>query len=174
MDQQTAVGPCLRLLQCMTCKSVEELPDFEGLPEDDVVLQELDLKHGGATEMPHHRALLRVERAHWADRNIRMTIHKQMWVDTTGFVPEYYHTKNTLQEDAAKCFTAHRRAVPCIDFQDRSKRLGNPAARDRAKLSKEARHDFTGGGPKLFLCNFCVVQQAVDAKKLEQNPNHQF
>lgn len=170
----TTTGPCIRLLQCWDCKSVEELPDFVGLPEDDHILQHLDLKHGGDSQMPHHRALMRVEKAHWEDRSIRRQIHKQMWADAKGFVPEYYHAKDTMVEDALKCFVAHRRSIPCIDYQDRSKRIGNPAAGLRKKLSRETGQDFTGGGPKIFLCSFCVVQGAVDQAKLKINPNHQF
>jgi hypothetical protein len=174
MDTTVKTGPCLRLLQCWDCKSVEELPDFTGLPEDDVILQYADEKHGGQTQQPHTRTLMRVEKAHWEDRTIRMQIHRQMWADTKGFVPEYYHTKSTMQEDAAKCFAAHRRSVPCIDYQDSSKRLGNPAASARRQLSRETGQDFTGGGPKIYLCSFCPVQQAVDQAKLNANANHQF
>lgn len=164
----------VRLLQCWVCKTVEEIPDFEGLPEDDHVLQYVDEKHGGETQQPHHRALLRVEKAHWENRQIRRRIHTQMWADTKGFVPEYYAVRDTLREDAGKCFAAHRRQVPCIDYQDRSKRLGNPAARMRKELSKEMKRDFTGGGPKVFLCSYCPVQGYVDRAKLELNPAHQF
>ena len=164
----------VRLLQCFSCRSVEVLPDFVGLPEDDVFLQYVDEKHGGLTEMPHHRALHRVEKRHWDDRTTQRQIHTQMWADTKGFVPEYYAIKNTLQEDAAKCFAKHKRSIPCIDYQDRSKRIGNPAAGLRRALSKETRRDFNSGGPKVFLCNFCAYQQVVDAKKLELNPNHKY
>ena len=164
----------VRLLQCFECKSVETFPDFEGLPEDDHVLQYIDEKHGGQTQQPHHRALLRVEKAHWEDRGIRRKIHQQMWAETKGFVPEYYSERDTLVEDAQKCFKAHHRSVPCIDYQDRSKRLGNPAARLRRELSKELRHDVTGGGPKVFLCNYCPIQTYVDRMKLEANPLHTY
>lgn len=164
----------VRLLQCWTCKTVEEMPDFEGLPEHDHVLQYIDEKHGGQTEQPHHRAILRVEKAHWDDRKVRKQIHAQMWADTKGFVPEYYAVRDTLREDASKCFAAHRRSVPCIDYQDRSKRLGNPASGMRKALSKEFKRDFTGGGPKVFLCNYCPVQGYVDRAKLDVNPAHQF
>jgi hypothetical protein len=153
---------------------MEELPDFEGLPEHDVTLQYIDERHGGQTQMPHTRALHRVEKRFWDDRGVRRQIVEGMWKSTSGFVPEYYHTKDTLVEDAQKCFIAHRRSVPCIDYQDRSKRIGNPAAGDRKALSKDTRRDFTGGGPKVFLCNFCPIQTHVDRMKLELNSAHQY
>lgn len=164
----------VRLLQCMTCKSVEQMPDFEGMPEDDHLLQYIDEKHGGQTEQPHHRALHRINKTHWDDRAIRKQIHTQMWADTKGFVPEYYAIKDTLLEDAQKCFSSHKRSVPCIDYQDRSKRLGNPAAGLRRQLSRELRRDLTGGGPKVFLCSFCPVQGYVDRAKLDLNPAHNY
>ncbi len=155
----------IRILQCLTCKSMEELPDYAGPPEDDVILQHLLVPHGGETETPHHGAMHRVDAKHWENRRIRQQIVTQMWASTKGFVPEYYHTRNTLLEEANKCFAKHRRSIPCIDYQDRGKRLGNPAARERKALSKDTRRDFTGGGPKVFLCNFCPVQSIVDQKK---------
>jgi hypothetical protein len=53
---------------------------------------------------------------------------------------------------------------------DHSKRLGNPAARDRKKLAKDLRRDVgdLGPGPRVFLCQFCPIQTMVDAKKREQ------
>lgn len=164
----------VRILQCFTCKTMEEVPDFVGLPDDDVFLQHIDEAHGGHTEQPHHRALHRVESKHWENRRVRKQIVEQMWAGTKGFVPEYYATRNTLLEDAGKCFSKHHRQVPCLDYQDPSKRLGNPARRDRQRLAKELRRDVPGGGPKVFLCNFCPVQTHVDQMKLALNAQHTF
>jgi hypothetical protein len=74
----------------------------------------------------------------------------------TGFDPQYYEDKNTYVEDAAKCFTAHRRQIPCIDWHSDKKRIGNPT-----KLGWEA-------GPKVYLCDFCVVRSSVDTEKRHQ------
>lgn len=153
---------------------MEELVDFVGLPEHDAVLQYADERHGGNTEQPHTRALMRVERDQWADRAVRKQIVAQMWAQEKGFVPEYYAVRDTMREDAAKCFAKHHRAVPCLDYQDASKRIGNPAAADRAALSKATKRDLRGGGPKVYICNFCVVQTFVDRAKLDANSTHQF
>lgn len=166
----------IRLLQCMTCRSLEELPDFTGRPEDDVLLHYVDENHGGHTDNPHDRALHRVEDKHWRDPAIRRQITREMWRDTKGFVPAYYDTRNTLLEDAAKCFKKHHFSVPCLDYQDPSKRIGNPASRLRKQVAKEMRRDASdfGPGPKVFLCNFCPVQSHVDRMKLAIDPSHKF
>lgn len=165
----------IRLLRCSDCKTLEELPDFTGNTEDDLTLIYLDERHGGLTETPHTRALLRVERKHWEDKKIRAELHKRIWDGVTGFVPEYYATKDTLKDDAVKCFIRHRRSVPCIDFQEPSKRIGNPAAGLRKWLSKETRNENVAkAGPKLYLCNFCVIQTYVDAAKLKADPDHKY
>lgn len=167
----------IRVLQCWDCRSMEELADFQGLPEHDHVLQHIDERHGGQSAQPHNRALHRVGKEHWDDRAVRKQIVKQMWASTTGFVPEYYHTRDTMHEDAAKCFAKHHRQVPCLDYQDSSKRLGNPAWRDRLRLTKELRRDVgdLGPGPKVYLCNFCPIQTYVDRAKHDHSKGqHQY
>ena len=47
-------GPKIRLLYCYNCKTIEELPDFEGNPDDDVFLELLIEKHNSAG-IPHAR-----------------------------------------------------------------------------------------------------------------------
>lgn len=167
---------CVRVLQCFNCKSMEVLPDFIGPPEHDMVLQHVLVPHGGETENPHHGALHRVERKYWEDINVRKSIVERLWENTSGFRPSYYDYKDTLQDDAIKCFSKHKRQVPCLDYQDGSKRLGNPARGLRKWLAREVRRDVQDlpEAPKVFLCNFCPVQQHVDRMKLAQNIGHQY
>lgn len=176
-DQAAAskpLGEQLRILQCFQCKTMEELPDYppEANPADDVTLHYLDEKHGGRTEMPHHRTLLRVEKRVWEDRKARRQIVEQAWETEKGFKPSYYDIKNTLQEDAVKCHVAHRRQVPCIDWRDSSKRLTAPTAAARQKLAAELPRSFGGdrdrlakGAPTQFLCDYCPVAVAVEYAK---------
>jgi len=166
------MGPQLRLLQCWDCKTVEELPDFEGHPDNDVTLHYVDEKHGGRTEQPHYRTLHRVEQRVWEDRAAKRQLIEGMWKDTTGFTPSYYDVKNTLQEDAVKCHIAHHRSVPCLDYRDSSKRLTNPTRSMRERLAKDMPRSFHGdrdaiakGGPVTYLCDYCPVRVAVDYAK---------
>lgn len=168
------IGECVRLLQCFECKTLEEFPDFPatGNPNDDSTLHYVDEKHGGHSEMPHHRAVHRVERRVWDDRPARRQIVDQMWTDVKGFTPSYYDIKNNLMEDAVKCHVAHNRQVPCIDFKDGSKRLSNPTRSMRERLARDMPRSFGGdrdaiakGGPTQYLCDFCPVKVAVDFAK---------
>lgn len=166
------LGPQLRVLQCFECKTMEELPDFEGNPADDVTLHYLDQKHGGSSQQPHHRTLLRVEQRVWEDRNAKKQIVEQAWTAEKGFKPSYYDIKDTLKEDAVNCHRAHQRQVPCIDWHDSTKKLTSPTSRDRAKLAAELPRSFGGdrdaiakGAPVQYLCDFCPVAVAVEHAK---------
>lgn len=168
-------GPKLRILQCFTCQTLEELPDYprDGIPEDDAFLHYLDEKHGGMTQQPHHRALLDVSERHWKNDRTRAQMVEQMWSKESGFKPEWYARRDTLTEDALKCFAKHNRQVPCIDWMDSSKRIGNPEAKDRSLLAKALKRTVQdiGPGPQIFLCNFCPCCSHVNNKKWESaNP----
>lgn len=165
------LGEQIRILQCFACKTMEELPDFppDANPVDDVTLHYVDEKHGGRSEQPHHRTLLRVEKRVWEDRKARRQIVDQAWSEEKGFKPSYYDVKLTLQDDAVKCHIAHQRQVPCIDYRDSTKRLTAPTAAARQALAKEMPRSFGGdrdriakGAPIQYLCSFCPVQVAVE------------
>jgi hypothetical protein len=160
--------PFLRVLQCFECKSMEVMPDYDPAlpPAFDAVLHEIDKRHGGDTETPHYRTIERISEKAWENMPLRRQMVKQMWSETTGFTPAYYDARDTLKDDAVKCFQQHHRQVPCIDYQDSSKRLGNPAAADRARLAREMRdEDIKHSAIRIYLCNFCPVQVKVDQMK---------
>jgi hypothetical protein len=150
-----AEGRQIRLLRCTQCKTLEELPDYQGDPHNDVVLDELVERH--RRRHPHDDApanfLLRVSEEMWNNPAKKKAIHKQIWADLEkdkGFVPEYYDTKNTLHEDAVKCFERHSRSIPCIDWHAHDKRIGNP--------TKEGWRE---GRVKVYVCDFCPVAAKV-------------
>jgi hypothetical protein len=163
--------PQVRVLQCFDCKSVEVIPDYPPLanPDHDVHLHYADEPHGGHTETPHTRALHRVPSVVWDDLKMRRGVVKDMWATTSGFKPEYYDVKDTFKDDAAKCFTAHQRHVPCLDYMDSSKRIQPPTRSAREPLAKDMPRSFGGdrdaiamGGPTHYLCFFCPVQATVE------------
>lgn len=153
-------GPQIRLLRCTRCKTLEELPDFRGRPEDDVALDHLVMVH--QQRHPFHEDkdafLLRVNEELWRRR--KKELHRKIWEDVKqegGFVPEYYATRDTFKEDAVKCHIQHNRQVPCIDWRVDRKRLGNP--------TKEGWRE---GRVKVYLCDYCPVRTFVEAKAREQ------
>ena len=146
----------IRLLKCNTCVTTEELPDFKGPAEYDVLLEALVQKHRFPDGNEHLGQLLRIEKKYWDSPKIRKEILEKMWTGHTGFDPEFYASKNTFQDDAMKCFNKHNRPDQgCIDWKIDRVRLGNPT-----KLGWET-------GPKVYLCDFCPVRAHVARKQQE-------
>lgn len=149
----------VRLLQCLTCKTLEELPDYQGDPRGDFLLQALVKPHRFPDGNEHFGQLHRVEKKHWDVPSTRESIEAQIREKSghTGFDTEYYATKNTFQADAHSCWRAHNRNPGCSDYKTSSKRLtpGTAAERKAAGLPRY-------NSPKdVFLCNFCPVHSLV-------------
>ena len=158
-DTGTEYGaPFIRLLRCTHCRTLEELPDYQGDPRDDVLLDHLVMEHNRLHPNNDEKDafLLRVSEAAWKNPKTRRPIHDKIWEDLKnkgllgGFVPEYYASKNTFVEDANKCFIQHNKQVPCIDWHADRKRIGNP--------TKEG---WQRGEVKVYLCDFCPVASKV-------------
>lgn len=156
----------MRLLLCHDCKTLEEVPDFDGPPELDVLLQDLTERHRFDGREPHRGQLMRIKPEDWENRKTREAIIAEVWnkAGYTGMEPEFYATKNTFQEDAAKCFNKHNRPQDgCIDYCIPSKKLGNSTlTREEQKISKDAGFKPRGA---VYLCYFCPVQANYVQKK---------
>ncbi len=148
--------PYKRLLVCYTCKSIEELPPFEGPVEHDVLLNISVERHGDT----HKGRLFNVSLLHWESETMRAEIVKQIWGGSTGldvFGTDFYNTKNQFQEDALECYTKHLRPKEgCTEFRQEHKRLlpGTDKARKDLGLEPVGK----SAGPKVFLCDFCPVR----------------
>lgn len=142
-----------RLLLCHTCKSIEELPDYQGPAEHDVLLDDAVGRHRFPNGLEHIGKLAQVDTKDWDDNAKRAAILEQIKTaveKSTGMPSEWYETKNTYQADALKCYSQHHRPTEgCIDYCDSGKRLGNPT-----RAGWEA-------GPRVFLCHFCPVETWV-------------
>lgn len=147
------MGVNVRLLICHSCRTVDELPDFHGRPEDDVLLDDLIQRHRFPDGNEHMGKLALVEEAVWHDPYKRQAVLEQIKKaveKSTGFPSEWYATRDTYREDAMRCYKQHSRPKQgCIDYCDSDKRLGNPT-----RAGWEA-------GPRVFLCNFCPVETYV-------------
>jgi hypothetical protein len=138
----------IRLLACKDCRVIEELPFFEGDPEDDVFLEHALLPHRFPNGEPHIGRLFDIEERYWRNPTTQQEVVKRIHDATsTGLDTEFYATKNTFAEDALKCYDLHNRPKEgCIDYRDSRKRLGNPTKRGWQT------------GPKVYLCDFCPVK----------------
>jgi len=156
----------IRLLVCRDCKSIEELPDYEGRPSDDLLLNISVEKH--QRPQPHTGNLLKFPLRYWVVPKIREEIIKQINVGSTGlavFGTNFNNVKMTFHEDAMKCFGEHNRPKgQCSDYKSEKKRLKPGTDKERRELGlgrAEAR------GPKVYLCDFCPVK-SYNMKKFNQ------
>lgn len=153
-------GPKIRLLICLDCNNIEELPDYQGHPDDDYLLQlAVEERHTDRLTGAQHRGhLADVEIRHWSNAETRKQIIKQIWAGSKGLSevdPDFYDTKSQYQADAMKCFAEHLRPKgQCPDYMSDSKKLvpktkalrmevGLPDPKDAVNLPK--------------LCQFCPV-----------------
>ena len=169
-------GPKIRLLYCYNCKTIEELPDFEGNPDDDVLLQVLVEKHESAG-VPHTGFLAKIGAKTYSRPEVKKQVIENLRNKVGGGLadidPDYYTTKATFYDDAMKCYNEHRRPKEdCGDWRSKNKRL---VPKNTAELRKEAglMSAAKSAGTNVFLCDFCpvkthyVTQQRKAAKLYE-------
>lgn len=148
--------PYVRLLVCYTCKSIEEIPAFQGPVEHDVLLTISVERHGEN----HKGRLFNVSVLHWESETMKKEIIKQVWGGSTGldvFGTNFYDTKNNFQADAMTCFTQHLRPkADCPEFRSDKKRLLPGTDKERKDLGLAPVKE--SNGPKVFLCDFCPVR----------------
>ncbi len=159
-DNPFAHVPHLRVLHCRTCGSLEELPDWEGRPEDDDLLNILVGKHGAS----HEGQLYRVPIGFWIQDEYKRKIIDQLKGGSKGlaaFDEGFYDTRNTFQEDAMKCYDLHLRPKgACSDWHSERKKLVPDTKADR----KDAGLADRPVGPTTYLCSFCPVRSFMERK----------
>lgn len=159
-------GPVIRLLFCLVCKTLEELPMHHGPAETDTLLEISVEKHVFPSGEPHKGKLFVVPVKIWADpKNKKAVIDQLKGGGSEGLAeidPDYYDTKMTFHEDAMNCWNSHNRpgdkAIGCSDYQDESKRLLPNTAKERRDMGLPSAAE---SGPKVYLCQFCPYQQRV-------------
>lgn len=158
----------IRLLACQQCKTIEELPDFEGRPEQDHLLSYALERHRN-NGVAHIGALFKVPEKDWendkAKKSITQQIAAKLEGGETGLGSAFYDLKNNFQEDAIACFNAHMRNPACSDYKSDSKRLtpGTAAERKAAGLSEYR------SAKDRYLCEFCPVQALVEQAQHAKN-----
>jgi hypothetical protein len=170
-----------RLLVCRECKTIEQLPLYDGPKEleaqdpilDRIVQRHVQL-HGDinpevaallvASEEPcrcgekqmvttngGYAGRTRVRGNHTFWEGHKDEILKGLGERWTGLHPEFYAVKDTLREDAMRCYNLHRRpaGADCIDWQTDNRRI-TPADWKKNHV---------------YLCHFCPVASAVSTAK---------
>lgn len=161
-------GPKIRLLYCYNCKTIEELPDYEGRPEDDTLLEILVEKHQSAG-IPHTGFLSKIGVKIWSVESYRKEIIKNLRNRVGGGLadldPDYYTTKATFYEDAMKCYSEHMRPKEgCSDWRASNKRLVPQSTKElRKELGLESAAK--SASTNVYLCDFCPVKTFYVTKK---------
>ena len=153
----------IRILVCHTCKSIEELPDWEGRPEEDILLNISVERH--QKPEPHIGVLMRFPLKYWVVPKVKEGIVAQIkeggasGLDIYG--TNFYATKMTFHDDAMTCWGQHNRTNDCSDYKSSSKLLKPDTAVERKSLGLAAPG---ATGPKIYVCDFCPVKSIVQKK----------
>lgn len=157
----------MRLLLCRHCKSLEELPDYDGPPENDRLLEELVRHHRAIDNAAHEgnvATLMKVENRDW-EKN-KSAILNQLKAPTKdgGFgEPWIQDSHNTYLDDALKCFRRHHRPTEgCIDYRDPSKLIGRPTKEGRKAAKQQYKAEEASG---VSVCSWCPVHTWVQTQK---------
>lgn len=168
LDKDQEQEPYLRLLVCRTCKTIDELPPFDGRPEDDVLLEITVQRHG----QDHVGLLYNVSELHWRSDTLREEIKKQIVAGGSPgldvFGTGYYSTRMQFHDDAMKCWSEHLKPKgQCPDYGSERKRLLPDTAAERkdAGLAKPSRSP----GTRVYLCQFCPVHTYNVTRKREES-----
>lgn len=151
----------IRILVCHSCKSIEELPDWQGRPEDDVLLNISVERH--QKPEPHLGALMRFPLKYWVVPKVQEAIIAQIrengasGLDVYG--TKFYETKSQFGEDAMTCWGLHNRTHDCGDYKSDRKILKPGTEGERKSLGLTA-----SKAPTIYLCDFCPVKSIVQKK----------
>jgi hypothetical protein len=160
-------GPQLRIFYCWNCKTFDELPDFQGRPEEDDLLAILVERHQSAG-VPHGCTPFRIGVRLWSHPKMREQIIAKIRSGTNGGLddidPGYYATRSMFYDDAMTCYAAHNRPqAGCDEYCSEKKRLLPQTAQLRKDVGLE--DPGRSSATKVYLCNFCPVQTHVTTHK---------
>ena len=148
----------IRLLLCHVCKTMDEIPDYEGNPDNDDTLSTIVHRH--AMKHPDRMnsgQLLKVNQKDWDSPSTRAAIEKAISESAghTGFDTSYYETKAVFQEEAMTCWKKHNRTTNCGDYKSKGKLL-QPGTNAERKSEGLARYQ-----SNTYLCQMCPMESLV-------------
>lgn len=157
----------VRLLICAVCKSVEELPPYEGPQERDDTGNYKVSFHRFPSGNYHPFTVGDVQASAWANKGNRTAILQEIsrhveGLGEAGLGAEFYDVKANFGEDAIACWKRHGRPGSqhknsCEDYKhDRMRLLPDTRAERKAEgLNPKSR-------PNTFLCQFCPYHRVVE------------
>lgn len=150
-------GEKIRLVVCPVCKTIEELPDFEGPVQYDTLLDVVASRHEYSADHPHPGLkLFDIETKHWNDRSKRLQIIEELKKKhSEGLGDDFYAVKATFQDDAQKCWRQHNKTRNCDDYKKDHKRLVPDTKAERKAIGLAPVQS------DRFLCEFCPYHGVV-------------
>lgn len=160
-------GPQIRVLYCLVCGTIDELPLYDGNPDEDHLLQILVEPHKFPSGEPHRGHLFRLPQNMWEREDARKKIIEQIKGGGSAgldeFDKDFYATKNTFKEDAMACYNRHLRPTEgCEDYNSPSKRLLPNTKSERKDLGLP--DPAKAPGPKNYLCQFCPIDSVIKSR----------
>lgn len=158
----------IRLLRCDSCRTLEELPDFSGPPEYDVLLETLLSRHESDGQR-HVGRLIDVPKRAWEIPNMRQALMTHILEGTPGsgiarFDSTFYDVRDTFRDDALKCYHLHNRPSDgCPDYHAERKMLLPDTSKERKEVGLPKPRK--GTVPIHYLCDFCPVDGIIQARK---------
>ena len=160
--------PMFRLLFCLVCQTLEELPPFDGAPEQDHLLAIACETHVFPSGEPHKGKLFVLPLRAWAKPESRKEIIRQIKGGGSAGLAEiddtFYDSRSTFMEGAMDCYKSHNKPKEgCSDWRIKEKLLVPNTVKER-KAEGMARYQ-DEAGPKTYLCDFCPVAIGVAQRK---------
>lgn len=166
--------PHMRVLKCIKCRSIEEVPDYEG-PEGGENTQEFDQilkfftdQHVNKNCKRDDFATIRFPTRFWIVPKVKEAIIAQFNEGAQGldvFGTNFYDTKNNFQADAMQCWIKeHNQTDDCSEYKSDKKRLKPGTSVERMQLGMEKEST----GPKVYLCDFCPYKSIVQKKAFKK------
>lgn len=166
--------PHMRVLKCSKCRSIEEVPDYDGpeggenTMEFDQVLKFFTDQHVSKNCVRDDFTIIRFPVKFWMVPKVREGIEAQLKEGASGldvFGTNFYDTKNNFSADAMNCWIReHNQTKDCGDYKHDKKRLKPGTSVERAALGLEKE----GTGPKVYLCDYCPVKSLVQEKAFKK------
>lgn len=165
--------PHMRLLKCMKCRSIEEVPDYDG-PEGGENTAEYDLTMKFFTDQHVSKnckrddfVIYKFPTRFWVIPKVKESIEQQLKEGAQGldvFGTNYYTTKENFSADAMQCWIKeHNQTQDCADYKSDKKLLKAGTDKERMALGLELNK-----GPKVYLCDYCPVKSLVQRKAFKK------
>ena len=160
--------PMFRLLFCLVCQTLDELPPYEGAPELDHLLAIACETHVFPSGEPHKGKLFVLPLRAWAKPDSKKEIIRQIKGGGSAGLAEiddsFYDSRSTFMEGAMECYGRHNKPKDgCSDWHSKERLLIPKTVKER-KAEGMARYQ-DEAGPKTYLCDFCPVAIGVAKRK---------